>query len=414
MSDDRPEDKAAGSEASAAADAGTAADTASAPAPAASDSVPAGSQTKPEPPAPPAAAPARRGGFIAWLALLLVLALAAGSAYVVLEARRLEARLDDRVASLETAPDRDNAEVEQAMARLEASVEQRLGSGLDAAASELAQQTGQLQQQATQLQQLAAALEQQGRELEQQRAELQRYSATDRESWLLAEAEYLVRLANQRLIMTGDTESAQALLGSADAILRQLDDAALHPVRAALASDLAAIRAVPKLDVEGLYLRLAALIEQAAALAIFQMPELEAQVPPEPAQDWQDRLRQGYDAALRKLSDYIIIRRRDVPMAVLMDPQWEGLVRQNLRMLLEQAQVALLSGNQVLYRESLARAEHWVGEFFASDEAAARALASELRQLMDQTVQVALPDTTRSLRALEEAASQRATATGGV
>jgi uroporphyrin-3 C-methyltransferase len=55
-----------------------------------------------------------------------------------------------------------------------------------------------------------------------------------------------------------------------------------------------------------------------------------------------------------------------------------------------------------------------VGEFFASDEAAARALASELRQLMDQTVQVALPDTTRSLRALEEAVSQRATAAGGV
>ena len=83
------------------------------------------------------------------------------------------------------------------------------------------------------------------------------------------------------------------------------------------------------------------------------------------------------------MSDYIIIRRRDVPMQALMDPQWEGLVRQNLRMLLEQAQVALLSGNQTLYRESLQRAQHWVGEFFESDEAAARAMAREITQLAD-------------------------------
>ena len=394
MSDDKPEDKSSGSDA-----------------PGSPTETVTGSVAAPAAPAPVAAGavtpPARRGGFIAWLAFLLVLALAAGTAYVVQEAQRREARLLDRVASLETAPDRDQEQAAQAMAQMEASVEQRLTSGLDSAATAVAQQ-------ADQLRELAAVLERQGRELEQQRAELQRYSATDRESWLLAEAEYLVRLANQRLIMTGDTESAQALLASADAILRQLDDARLHPVRAALASDLAAIRAVPKLDVEGLYLRLAALIEQADALAIFQLPELEAQPMPAPAENWQDRLQQGYQAALRKLSDYIIIRRRDVPMEVLMDPQWEGLVRQNLRMLLEQAQVALLSGNQVLYRESLARAEHWVGEFFASDEAAARALASELRQLMDQTVQLVLPDTNRSLRALEEAVTEQASPAGGV
>lgn len=128
---------------------------------------------------------------------------------------------------------------------------------------------------------------------------------------------------------------------------------------------------------------------------------------PEPAEDWQGRLQQGYEAALRKLSDYVIIRRRDVPMQSLMDPQWESLVRQNLRMLLEQAQVALLSGNQFLFRESLERAQGWVAEFFESDEAAARALAREIRLLQDETVQVTLPDTTRSLRALQDAVVQR-------
>ena len=46
-------------------------------------------------------------------------------------------------------------------------------------------------------------------------AEQARFNASDRDGFLLAEAEYLLRLANQRLIMASDTESAAALLASA-------------------------------------------------------------------------------------------------------------------------------------------------------------------------------------------------------
>jgi len=345
-----------------------------------------------EPPSSPPP-PKRRGGFIAWIALLLVLALAGGSAWVVMEAQRRADVLAERLRALESSAGRDDQAIAQSLAAVEQRLDGQLESTISAVSSESAAQ--------------AARLQQLENGLAEQRSELARFSATDRESWLIAEAEYLLRLSNQRLIMTGDTEAAAALLASADAILRQLDDSALHKVRAAVAADLAAIRAVPQLDVEGIYLRLGALIEQAGKLVIFEFPDLEAQPKPAPADNWQGRLQQGYEAALQKLSDYIIIRRRDVPMQALMDPQWEGLVRQNLRMLLEQAQVALLSGNQFLYRESLTRAESWVAEFFESDEAAARALARDIRLLQDETVQVSLPDTSRSLRALREAVAQR-------
>jgi uroporphyrin-3 C-methyltransferase len=91
----------------------------------------------------------------------------------------------------------------------------------------------------------------------------------------------------------------------------------------------------------------------------------------------------------------------------LMDPQWEGLVRQNLRMLLEQAQVALLSGNQQLYRQSLERADHWVAEFSQSDETAARAMSAEITRLEDMPVAVPLPDISRSVLALDAVMQQR-------
>jgi uroporphyrin-3 C-methyltransferase len=350
--------------------------------------------------------PARRGSssVVAWLALLLALVAAGGLGWLVREQLvRGDAGIAARLEAIEAsagraAPDLDGLN-RQWRAELDAVVQKmQVGTGdLDGQTSRLAQSIESVQ---SQLAGLEGKLAEQG-------TELARYSADERDDWLLAEAQYLTRLANQQLLMAGDAAAAQSLLESADGILAQLDSPRLHDVRAALASDLAAVRAVPRIDVEGIYLRLAALVEQADKLVIFQLPEREARTEPEPADTWQARLRQGYEAALAKLSDYIIIRRRDEPMQALMDPQWEGLVRQNLRMLLEQAQIALLSGNQLLYRDSLERAQHWVREFFESDEAAARAMSAEITTLAGTNIATDLPDITASVEALDDVMKQR-------
>ena len=355
-----------------------------------------------EPPRPAVAekatepAPRRGPAAVAWLALLLVIGLCAAAAWSVREAQRREAVLENRLAVLETTESSQQEGLEKIGNRLQ----QRLKTGLaksDAAAATTAvAQAGQ----AAQLEQLEASLV-------IQRQEITRFAATDRKDWLLAEVEYLLRLVNQRLIMAGDVVAAAALLKSADAILLELEDVSLHGVRAAVAADLAAVRAVPKVDVEGLYLRLSGLIEQVDGLAIFQLPTRDEVLVAVPAEDWQQRFQQGYEQALEKLSDYIVIRRRDVPYEALMDPQWEGLVRQNLRMLLEQAQVALLSGNQVLFRESLQRSGHWVEQFFEVDEAGSRALAQELDALTQVPIATSIPDVSASLLQLDKAMERR-------
>ena len=363
-------------------------------------------------PVPAAARPApaarKSSSAVAWLALLLVLALAGGAAWYLQGVMQREAALQQRLAGLETVTGQLAAVTGQEQDSLD-QLEQ-----LDQLSQrwqlQLQQAMGELQGQAERQAQAVQSVEE---ELATLRTELARFSAHDRESWSLAEAEYLLRLSNQRLIMAGDTVAAQALLASADAVLRGLDDVSLHSVRSAVASDLAAVRAVPKVDVEGIYVRLSALAEQADKLVIFQFPERDARPRDATQEDWQARLQQGYEQALQKLSDYVIIRRRDVPMQALMDPQWEGLVRQNLRMLLEQAQVALLSSNQALYESSLERAQHWVAEFFESDAAAAQAMAREITQLAALQVQVSMPEISRSLEALDSAIERRLQQGGG-
>lgn len=347
----------------------------------------------------PSPAPRKPSSAIAWLALLLVIAMAAGTAWIVREGQGREAALAQRVTGLEGVAGQEQASLEGLSDQWKQELDSGLANLKEAQDSESSRFT--------------SSIESVEAQLAEQHKELARFSAADRDSWLLAEAGHLLRLANQRLVMAQDPVSAQALLSSADAVLRELDDASLHSVRAIIASDIAALRALPRVDVEGIYLRLSALIEQAEKLVIFQLPAQSDRTAPESAGNWQGRLKQGYESALAKLSDYIIIRRRDVPMQALMDPQWEGLVRQNLRMLLEQAQVALLSGNQSLYGASLERAQQWVAQFQESDEVVAQAISTDLTQLGGLTISVPQPDISRSRQALNDAIEQRQQAAGG-
>ncbi len=347
----------------------------------------------------PGKAPGKASSGIAWLALLLVIALGLGASWVVREGQDREVALAQRVAELETISREKQTRLQEVNDRWQ----QELRSGLDNLKKTLADDKDSLSRRLDSRETALADLQR----------ELGRFSASDRNSWLLAEAGHLLRLANQRLVMAADPVASLALLNSADAVLLEIDDPSLHQVRAALAADIASLRAVPRVDVEGIYLRLAALVEQADKLVIFQLPKQAARPVPQAADDWQGRGRQAYEAALAKLSDYLIIRRRDVPMQALMDPQWEGLVRQNLRMLLEQAQVALLSGNQILYAASLERAQHWVAQFAESDEVAARAISEEITTLAGLTIGVPQPDISRSLQAMDAAIEQRLHAAGG-
>ena len=137
------------------------------------------------------------------------------------------------------------AKLQGQLQALEQDIRKQLKTGLDAANSASTNQS--------------ASLQQFSQQLNAQNKQIAAFSANDHESWLRAEAQYLLRLANQRVVMARDTDSALALLDSADGILRQLDDVSLHDVRAAVAAEQAALRAVPKVDVEGIYLRLSAL-----------------------------------------------------------------------------------------------------------------------------------------------------------
>ena len=263
---------------------------------------------------------------------------------------------------------------------------------LDQEKDRRAQQQQQFQQQIDGLQQ----------QLSSQQKHLLSLSTTDRDDWLLAEAEYLMRLANQRLLMGKEVKGALELLTAADTIVKELDDSGLYPVRQALSENMAALRAAGSLDIEGLYLQLDAVAKQVDQLRLISMPELNVAMPEvAPADTWQQRLESGFQAAWEKLSQYIQINRRDEIYKPLLAPEYEAAVRQNIHLMFEQAQMSSLSGKQRLYEDSLDKAIVWLHRYYTLDKDKVDALIGRVALLSKQQVAVSLPDISSSLRALK-------------
>lgn len=238
-------------------------------------------------------------------------------------------------------------------------------------------------------------------------SQMDRLLAVDRRAWLGQEAVFLTRLAGQRLLVARDVEAALSLLQQADDLLRDTGEPRFESARLALARDRAALAAVPRVDQVGLYARLSALIEQMDSLQI----AFQRETPPVPQADrageglWEG-VSARWQAALATLSDHLVIRHRSDDIAQLMTPEWAALARQNGRMLLEQAQIAMLSANQPLYEQSLARARDFVSVFREQDVDRVASILEEIAQLEQKAVSPDLPDLIES-RSLLEAQIER-------
>ena len=230
---------------------------------------------------------------------------------------------------------------------------------------------------------------------------LARLTATDRRAWLANEAAFLVRLSAQRLLVSRDIDAAQALLANADALLMEVNDPRFITARRALAADLARLAVAPRVDSVGLYARFAALIEQAALL---QVRVAKAPEPPVPASEglWS-QANAGWRAALDKLSRYLVVHRRSDERAGLLTPDWENLIRQNLRMSLEQAQIAALSANATLFQHAVARARASIEVFTDTDPDRVAAMVAELDGLAALNIAPEIPDLLDSRAALADA-----------
>ena len=335
----------------------------------------------PEPPEPPVAA-AQRVGSWRFVAIVMVIALLALAGWQWLETRRQLYEMRDAM----------RGEVTSRLAEVDAASKEERG-----ARQQLQEQIESLQAKLGAAESRLAEMENQGAALRGMYEDLTR----GREESILLEVEQALTLAGQQLQLAGNVVAATLALQTADARLAHLDKPRYLPLRNALAKDLGRLKALPQVDVAGISLRLEDIIGRVDKLPLRALDRPAADA--KPAADAEANVawwRLAMADAWRQVRGLIRIQRFDREEPPLLAPEQSFFLRENLKLRLLNARLALLARDHDTYRGELNVAQDWLQRYFAADDAVVKSAGEALRQLLAAAPGGNLPGLDASLAAL--------------
>lgn len=223
--------------------------------------------------------------------------------------------------------------------------------------------------------------------------------------WAIAELEYLLTVANHRLLLANDTEGALHALRLADQRAEAMDDYRLHSLRSLLADEQMALASLAKIDIEGMVLQLQSAVNNVDTLQAWMGPEVaqnqEVDTGIAEANDWQQALANMWT----QVRSMVVIRHKQDGAAAVLVPEQRYFLYQNLRLQLETARYALLSGEEPVFKSSIESANNWLEQYFIGDEK--EAMSELLTNMQQQTIKAESPDISSSLTWLKSQGSEQ-------
>lgn len=228
------------------------------------------------------------------------------------------------------------------------------------------------------------------------------------ENWLLAEVEYLLKMASLRIMSERNVADAMALLRKAESLIREMDnkDQGLVDVRVAISKDIASMEIYRDVDVPGTYAELVAVGDM-----IEKLPLIKTKI----AADDVSAHKDGSEEPVGTLAEineafagYITIRRHDSKeLKALLSEEQMLTLRDSIRLSLEHAQTALLRGDQRVYDDSLSRVRRRLLQYFSTDNFRTTLVTERLEKLLKVRVEHDLPDIATSRRELKRYLTDR-------
>ncbi len=201
----------------------------------------------------------------------------------------------------------------------------------------------------------------------------------------IAEIDFLLRTASERLQLFSDPTAADLALQAADVQIEALNDPMFLSVRQRIASSRQALAMVPRIDRVELSTQLTALQSK--------VPDLpfrgEAETQPEPVlpddAGWWESFKQT-------MSSLVTVRRRVPEDQSLLSLDDKDYLRQGLWLQLESARLALMRNDTSVYTGSLDRVNDTVEQFFQNGSSGVQALLLEVAALKQVNIAPEMPD----------------------
>lgn len=369
-------------------------DAASSKASAAKTAAPKSTSAKPESADSSSPKTAKTG--LLWLVTLLNLLLLGGAAYggywYFNQHSVTQTKLDSLRSELNNELGQKHSQIASKASTLEQQLSAQAAATQDVLDGEAAQQ---------------ATVEQLENQLQGALAQIQELDGRRPTDWLIAEADYLVRMAGRKMWLEKDLRTAIMLLGNADQRLKSLADPSVLPVRALIAQDIQALQQVNPVSEVSVALALDGLVKQVDKLAIItpkEANEFTSEAVSDSASDWKQNLLNVWRSLV---DDFIRIEYRDEPVEPMMTAQQEWLSREQIKLALQQAQAAALAGEQTLYEASIERATAIISDDYILSNSDVSGFQSALSQLKNTDISKAIPTELSSQAALESLLDSR-------
>ena len=229
----------------------------------------------------------------------------------------------------------------------------------------------------------------------------------NRDEWAYAEIEQALIIASQQLQLAGNVKAALIALQAADARLQLLNRPQLAALRKALNQDIARLKAAPLTDTVGLSARIDTLLGTVdkLPLAAETRPAADATTAPAAEAGVSARFWQEVWTDLKQLVRVQRIDRADVP---LLSPAQAFFLRENFKLRLLTARMALLTRDQAAFRSDLKAAREWLARYFDARDKAVAATVASVAGLQSADISIELPDIAATLEALRVVSQVRA------
>jgi uncharacterized protein HemX len=225
----------------------------------------------------------------------------------------------------------------------------------------------------------------------------------------LAETEQLLVIANHRLQLARDVNLALITLRAADSQLKQLANPNLIPVRKILADEIRQLESLERIDIPGLALQLNSMANRIDKLPLAIETKFKKTETPETTETekpsawtWQQFPREVW----KDFVNLIRIRNNAETRRPLLPPEQYYFLRENLRLMLYGAQLALLERNDAVYRQNLKSADQWLAEYFDNTTQAIVSMRKDLEKMLKAPIREDVPDISASLQALRQATAK--------
>lgn len=264
---------------------------------------------------------------------------------------------------------------------------------------------GVIKQQAAALADANSKREELTKQLSEVQEKVATISGTDAKTWLLSQADFLVKLAGRKLWSDQDVTTAAALLKSADASLADMNDPSLIGARRAITDDIATLSAVSQVDYDGMILKVNQLANQIDNLRLADNNDDDSPMDSDSDElsssisEWRVNLQKSWQ---NFMDSFITVRRRDETAVPLLAPNQDIYLRENIRSRLLVAAQAVPRHQEETWKQSLDNVSTWVRAYYDTDDATTKAFLDEVDKLSQQSITMTVPETLQSQALLEK------------